>query len=62
MTFDDMSRAVEEAENTNRLLNKFVNRMARMLVGRLVAVDTSVLCSLKKELQGFNMHTKEWKS
>lgn len=63
MTFDEMNAAVEDAERTIRLLDMRVNKMARMIAGRLQSADvpSTVLCKLKKELQNYNMTTGEWK-
>lgn len=63
MTFDEMSRAVEEANSTIRKADMHVNKMAHICAGRLRAagVGHTALCALKRELADYNMHTGEWK-
>lgn len=62
MTFDEMDAAVKEAERTNALIDRFVNRFAEFLVGRLRQVSGYKLKRLKMELRDFNMHTQSWKA
>ncbi len=62
MQFEDMARAVSDAEQTLSLADRFAEKMARMLMGRLRKIGSMyVLRSLKQELRDFNMTTGEWK-
>jgi hypothetical protein len=62
MTFDEMTKAIEEAERTLRIADSQVYKMASLLVGRLHKVDTMwVLSSLKRELRDYNMQSGTWK-
>lgn len=60
--FDDMRRAVREAELTIRAADEVAGHMANILRGRLRQVSSGyVLAGLKRELRDFDMTTKEWK-
>ncbi len=60
--FDEMRRAVSEAQATLRAADNIADSMARLLVGRLRHVSsTYILVKLKKELRDFNAHTGRWK-
>lgn len=60
--FDEMMKAVDEAEATLRIADRMANRMAKMLIGRLrEVVYYDVLKNLKRELRDYNMHTCQWK-
>lgn len=61
MNFDDVNRAVNEAQDHLSLADSVASRMAGMLRGRLRHVSTRMLAELKKELRDFNARTKEWK-
>lgn len=61
MDFDDMNSAMRDAEQTQRTADLFASRMARFIVGRLKHVADSELRSLKRELSGYNIHTRSWK-
>lgn len=62
MNYDEFASAVESAEHTLRFADRAAERLASLLVGRLRKIDRPwVLAALKKELQDFNAHTKEWK-
>lgn len=62
MQFEDMAYAVSDAEQTLSLADRFAEKMARMLMGRLRKIGSMyVLRSLKQELRDFNMTTGEWK-
>lgn len=60
--YDLMRAAMRDAKHTMMAADSVANTMADMLVGRLRKVDKSTLVALKKELQGFNCHTKRWDS
>lgn len=61
-TFDDMDNAVRDAEQTLRVADLLVNRIAKMMVGRLRKVDRyGVLSALKRELQDYNARTQTWR-
>lgn len=62
MDFDDMSNAVTQAEQQLRLADRFAEKLARLLVGRLRHCNSrSVLTELKKELRDWDMHRSQWK-
>lgn len=62
MNFNDVEGAVREAEQTFNLVDRFADKMARLLIGRLRRVDSTwVLKELKKELSDFNRHTGSWR-
>ena len=62
MDFDDMSNAVTQAEQQLRLADRFAEKLARLLVGRLRHCDSSwLLTNLKKELRDWDMHRSQWK-
>lgn len=62
MTFNEMSEGVADAERTMNALKQYSRRMSEMLAGRLRSSDlyAHILTKLKKELQGWNMHTNRW--
>lgn len=61
MNFDEMHAAVKDAERTLSLADGVITKIARMLIGRLRKVESGwVLADLKRELRGFNIHTKKW--
>lgn len=62
MTFNEMSDGVADAERTMNALKHYSRRMSEMLAGRLRSSDLypHILTKLKKELQGWNMHTNKW--
>jgi len=60
--FDEMYRAVGEAQATIRAVDSQVERMARLCCGRLRKVDNEdTLAALKRELANYNLKTREWK-
>ena len=60
--FDDMRDAVEDAKRTLRAADFVATGMAKTLLGRLRHVDSrDTLIALKRELQDFDAHRKEWK-
>jgi hypothetical protein len=59
--FDDMRRAVREADATLEAADSVATKMAELLRGRLRKVRPWYLKQLKKELTNFNAHTQEWK-
>ena len=68
MEWHEIHSAIQEAEHTQRAADQNAGEMARMLVGRLRAVNShnlysncQILRKLKKELKDFNSHTGEWK-
>lgn len=62
MNWEQLQTAYSQAQSTINLSDRIVGDMARMIVGRLRRsnVGTYTLIALKKELNKFNMHTKEW--
>jgi len=68
MLLSEMENAIKEAEAVQARADLCAKKMAKLLVGRLRAVsrgryysDIDVLRNLKRELQGFNAVTGEWK-
>lgn len=59
--FDQMREAVTEARTTLSAADNVANSMASLLRGRLKHVSIYTLVELKRELQGFDAHKKEWK-
>lgn len=59
--FDDMRAALAQAKDTMRAADACADNMARILLGRLHHVAPYVLVQLKRELQDFDAHKKEWK-
>lgn len=60
--FDDMRRAVSQAQDTLRAADSIANDMALLLRDRLRNVDnTYTLAALKRELRNFNLTTRIWK-
>lgn len=67
MLFEDMQRAVYDAERTIRKANNQSLRLAQMLRGKLRIVSKEydgdeVLKDLKIELSQFNASTGKWKN
>ncbi len=64
MNWDEFRTAFNQAKNTINVADGHVGDMAKMVAGRLRKSNVSsyTLIELKKELEGFNMHTKTWKS
>jgi len=62
MDFDDMERAITEANATLRKADFIAGQMLNMVKGRLrkANVYAETLCEIKRELKKFNMHTKTW--
>jgi hypothetical protein len=63
MTFDEMVKAVNEAEWTQRTAERQVAKMTGLIAGKLQTADVPqyVLVKLKKELESYNMRTGRWK-
>jgi hypothetical protein len=59
--FDDIRAAVQHAREVNRACDQQANTLTDLLEGRLRHVSPYRLARLKKELQNFNAHKKEWK-
>lgn len=59
--FDTIRGAIETARAQLKAVEWNSDSMARMLVGNLRHVSTHTLASLKRELQAFDAHKKEWK-
>lgn len=59
--FDLMRDAVQEANATMRAADMMAKKIGYLIIGRLRKLDDHTLCSLKKELKNYNMHTGEWK-
>ena len=61
MNFNEMVDAVTDAERIVREADFCVNRIARLVVGRLRHVDGWTLVTLKRELRDYNIRTDTWK-
>jgi hypothetical protein len=59
--FDEMRAAITEADQTMRAADEAAHKLACILRGRLKHVGVHVLVELKRELQSFDAHKKEWK-
>ena len=60
--FDDMYRAVSEAQQQIRAVDSQMSRMANLCRGRLRNVDDHyTLAALKRELANYNVKTGKWK-
>jgi len=60
MTFDEMTKAVNDASNQLAIVDRVAARLASMLVGRLRQCNSWTLKKLKMELRDFNAHTNTW--
>lgn len=59
--FDEIRRAVSEANQQLRAADDVATDLARLLDGRLRNVSSTYLLSrLKQQLRDFNMHTGKW--
>jgi hypothetical protein len=60
--WDEIERALHEAENIESAARYHANRMARLLAGQLRArrVEARYLAELKRELRDFNLTTGAW--
>jgi hypothetical protein len=61
MKWDEMKKALDEAEQTIKIAELQINRMSRFIIGRMKKIDSWYLCEMKRELRNYNMHTGEWK-
>lgn len=63
ITYSDMAKAIQEAENVQARADMYANRMAKYLAKRLRSsrINTSFLDDFKKELRNYNMTTGTWK-
>lgn len=62
MNYDTFRACVDEAEQLDRLANRYAEQMLRLVTGRLRQVDNShLLRRLKTELRDFDMRTGEWR-
>ena len=63
ITWQQMTGAVADAQETIRIADSRVNKMAHMISGKLRSADVTphALRQLKRELKNFNMQTSEWK-
>jgi len=61
MTYQEMDKAIREAEAVLNIADCYVNQMARFVVKRLRRVNTNTLRDIKRELKNFNSNTGEWK-
>lgn len=60
-TFDQMRQAVYEARATLNAADSVANDLAELLRDRLRKVSPYRLAALKRELQAFDAHKKQWK-
>lgn len=62
MHLEDVERAVNEAREQMRLVDRQATSMAQLLRGRLRHVNSpAALKELKMELRNYNAHTGEWR-
>jgi len=63
VTFDDIYEAVSDAKITIERADNVIDKIARLISGRLrsAQVSASALKKLKRELRNFNIHTGTWK-
>lgn len=64
MQWEEFRKAFNGAKSTIQTADSHVADMAGMIRGRLRSsgVPGYILRDLKKELENYNMHTKEWKA
>ena len=60
--FDEIRRAIDNAEHMLRVVNNQSNDLADLLTGRLRHVSVYRLKKLKRELQQFDANRGAWKS
>lgn len=62
MNWNEFSEAVEDARETMRGADIAVQRLAKLLPGRLrtSGIDHATLCALKRDLADYNMQTHRW--
>lgn len=63
MTFQELCQAVDDADLIIKTANNAVERMAKMIVGRLrvSGARDSILIELKRELRDYNIQIRRWK-
>jgi len=59
--WDEIRDAVRKAKEINRACDENVNILIELTLGRLRHARAHNLKRLKRDLQGFNAHTGEWK-
>lgn len=60
--FDEILRAVNDANQQLRAADEVATDLARLLDGRLRRVNSAyILSRLKEQLRDFNMHTGKWR-
>jgi hypothetical protein len=64
MTFEEMTRGIEDAQRTVNMADRAVRELSPLIVGRLrrAYVPGWVLEELKRELKNYNIHTGRWKN
>lgn len=60
--WDEIKTALTAAKELNRAVDQNVNTLFDVIDGRWKLVSPHRLAHLKKELQKFDAHKKEWKS
>lgn len=62
MNWDEMMQALREAKAKLSSADRIVGDIASVVVGRLRSghVSDVVLKALKRELKGYNIHTRSW--
>jgi len=63
MTYEEIKASLTAAQETMNYGEQFTRRGVEMVRGKLRQIGLSryVLADLKRELQGFNIHTMRWK-
>ena len=69
MQTHELIDAVNDAERTTKQANRFYNKLANFLVGKLRLVtannmswDHDTLCALKRELSQYDAKKRQWKN
>lgn len=59
--FSEVLEAIQEAEQAQRAVQLYCDRMLKLCAGHLRGADPCYLKQIKHELQQFDMRTGEWK-
>jgi hypothetical protein len=59
--FDEITQAISQAKEINRVCDQYTNTLVGLVEGRLRNVSPYRLIRLKRELAQFNAATKRWK-
>lgn len=59
--FDDLRDAIQQADEVNRAVQHYSNRMMQLLEPNLRSADAYWLRKMKRALRDFDMTTGRWK-